>query len=42
MIREAIRRSVARKFLLAVLFTTCSALLVSGVAMLACPTSWRA
>ncbi len=34
MIHDAIRRSVGRKFLLALLFTTSSALLVSGIAML--------
>lgn len=34
MIKGAIRRSISRKFMLAVLVTTCSALLVSGAAML--------
>jgi signal transduction histidine kinase/DNA-binding response OmpR family regulator len=35
MIKNAIKRSISRKFMLAVLATTCAALLVSAVAMLA-------
>lgn len=35
MIRKAVKRSISRKFMLAVLATTCAALLVSGAAMLA-------
>jgi signal transduction histidine kinase/CheY-like chemotaxis protein len=34
MIKNAIKRSISRKFMLAVLATTCTALLVSGAAML--------
>jgi signal transduction histidine kinase/DNA-binding response OmpR family regulator len=34
MIRDSIKRSISRKYMLAVLATTCAALLVSGVAML--------